>query len=89
MYKFFYDDFTHRVPFSSMSLRDIHEMNNFKDVTIESFIQLPILFKKNLISKIFYFLSFLTRKLIPDRFRMKNNWIRFSKEIMLLSIAKK
>ena len=89
MYKFFYDDFTHRVPFSSMSLKDIHEMNNFKDVTVESFIQLPILFKKNFISKIFYFLSFLTRTLISDHFRMSNKWIRFSKEIMLLSTAKK
>lgn len=89
IYKSFYDDFTHRVPFTKISLKDIHEMNNFKQISVESFIQLPILFKKNNLSLFFKFLSFVTRIIIPDIFRMKNKWIRFSKEIMLLSIAKK
>ena len=34
-------------------------------------------------------LSFLTRILIPDYFRLKIKWIRFSKELMLLSSAYK
>ena len=89
IYKSFYDDFTHRVPFTKISLKDIHEMNNFKQISVESFIQLPILFKKNNLSLFLKFLSFVTRVVIPDIFRMKNKWIRFSKEIMLLSIAKK
>ena len=89
IYKSFYDDFTHRVPFTNESLQDIHKINNFTVLNVESFIQLPILFNKNYISKFFYILSFLTRILVPEYFRMKNKWIRFSKEIMLLSIAKK
>lgn len=87
--KYFYEDFTHRVPFSKTSLRDIHQMNNFKDIEVESFIQLPIIFEKKKFNLFFKFLSFLTRILIPDYFRMKTKWIRFSKEIMLLSFANK
>lgn len=89
VYRFFYEDHTHRVPFTKVSLRDIHEMNKFKNIEVESFIQLPILFEKNFFSLFFNFLSVLTRILVPDRFRMQNKWIRFSKEIMLLSIARK
>ena len=89
IYKFFYEDFTHRVPFTKVSLQDIHKMNKFKNIQVESFKQLPIIFENNSHSFFFNFLSFLTRVLIPDYFRMKNKWIRFSKEIMLLSIANK
>ncbi len=89
IYKSFYEDFTHRVPFTNESLKDIHLMNNFKNVTVESFVQLPILFEESIKSKFFYIISFLTRIIIPDYFRMKTKWIRFSKEIMLLSIARK
>ncbi len=89
IYKSFYEDFTHRVPFTKISLRDIHAIHNFKNIKIESFIQLPILFNETIISYIFLVLSHLTRIMVPEYFRMKNKWIRFSKEIMLLSIAKK
>ena len=89
IYKSFYEDFTHRVPFTKVSLKDIHSMNNFNSINVESFIQLPILFEKNFISKIYLILSTLTRILVPDYFRMRNKWIRFSKEIMLLSSARK
>ena len=89
IYKSFYEDFTHRVPFTKVSLKDIHSMNNFNSINVESFIQLPMLFEKNFISKIYFILSTLTRILVPDYFRMRNKWIRFSKEIMLLSSARK
>ena len=89
IYKSFYEDFTHRVPFTKVSLRDIQEMNGFKEIKIESFTQLPVLFEKKYYSFFFKFLSFLTRIILPDFLRMKNKWIRFSKEIMLLSVAKK
>ena len=89
IYKSFYEDFTHRVPFTNESLKDIHLINNFKNIQVESFTQLPIIFVKNYYSFLFGILSFFTRILVPDYFRLKNKWIRFSKEIMLLSIAKK
>ncbi len=89
IYKSFYDDHTHRVPFTKSSLSDIHKMHNFKQIHVESFIQLPILFKRNTYFPFLKIFSMLTRILVPDFLRMKNKWIRFSKEIMLLSIARK
>lgn len=89
IYKSFYEDFTHRVPFTKVSLKDIHLMNNFNSINVESFIQLPVLFEKNFISKIYFILSALTRIFVPEYFRKRNKWIRFSKEIMLLSSARK
>ena len=46
IYKSFYEDFTHRVPFTNESLKDIHLINNFKNIQVESFTQLPIIFEK-------------------------------------------
>lgn len=87
-YKIFYEDYTHRTPFSKDSLRDIHLINGFKEVKIFSFKQLPILWNKNIINSLINFLSEITRVLIPNYFK-KYKWVRFSKEILLLSIAKK
>ena len=84
-YKIFYEDYTHRTPFSETSLRDIHLINGFKKVKILKFKQLPILWNNNMILNI---LSELTRVLVPNYFR-KFKWVKFSKEIILLSIAKK
>lgn len=89
IYKSFYDDHTHRVPFTKSSLSDIHKMHNFKQIQVESFIQLPILFNKNIFYPFFKMCSVITRIMFPDFLRMKYKWIRFSKEIMLLSIARK
>ena len=89
IYKSLYEDYTHRVPFTKVSLGDIHKIHNFKLISVESFIQLPVIFEKRFFSKFFYALSFITRIFVPDYFRLKNKWIRFSKELMLLSVAKK
>jgi ubiquinone/menaquinone biosynthesis C-methylase UbiE len=89
VYKSFYDDYTHRVPFTKASLNDIHKINNFKEIYVESFIQLPALFEKNIFYPFNKFLAVVTRIFLPDFLKMKNKWIRFSKEVMLLSIAKK
>lgn len=90
VYKSFYEDYTHRTPFTMESLRDIHLINNFKDVKVEKFKQLPILWSNNFFTKnLFSLISKLTEILIPDILKKKFKWIRFSKEIMLLSSAKK
>ena len=86
IYKSSYDGYTHRPPFTKKSLEDIHAVTGFKDVKVCSFKQLPILWSKNFfIKNLFIFFSEITRKLVPDYFRMKNKWVRFSKELMLLS----
>jgi ubiquinone/menaquinone biosynthesis C-methylase UbiE len=85
IYKSFYEDYSHRTPSTKISLQDIHLITNFNNVKVESFKQLPILWKKSYYIYIIKLLSFLTRVLMPDYFRLKIKWIRFSKEIMLLS----
>ena len=40
-YKDFYDDYTHRTPFSKTSLTDIQLIHNFNEVKVESLKQLP------------------------------------------------
>lgn len=87
IYKIFYEDFTHRTPFTLNSLKDIHLMNNFNDVKVEKFKQLPILWSKNVFSNIFKIISKIT-EILPDKFK-NYKWVRFSKEIMLLSTARK
>ncbi len=89
IYKSFYEDFTHRTPFTKISLKDIHLINNFKEIEVESFKQLPALWGDKIYKFPLFLLSELTRFFMPDYFRLKNKWIRFSKEIMILSSARK
>lgn len=83
--RMFYDDYTHRTPFTKNSLKDFFLINGFNNVSSEYFRQLPILWKYKKIKII----SELTRILIPDYFKAKSKWVRFSKEIMLLAAANK
>ena len=82
----FYEDYTHRTPFSKESLRDIHLITNFTEINIKSFKQLPILWNDNYF---FRLLSFLAQILIPNILKKNSKFIKFSKEIMLLSYAQK
>ena len=89
IYKSFYEDYTHRTPFTKTSIKDIHLITGFHNIQVESFKQLPILWKRNFFVFFFKFFSFLTRVFIPDYFRISTKWIRFSKELMILSKAEK
>ena len=60
-------------PFTKISLKDIHLITNFNNAELESFKRLPVLWKKNYYIYIVKLLSFLTRILIPDYFRLKLN----------------
>ena len=62
VYRGFYEDYTHRTPFTETSLKDIYLINGFKSASVEKFKQLPILWNGNLIAK---FLSEATRFLVP------------------------
>ena len=81
----------HRTPFTKLSLRDIHLINKFENFEVESFRQLPFIWNMPIILKnVFIFLSQLTQILLLMYLEKKNvKWIRWSKEIMLLSSAKK
>jgi ubiquinone/menaquinone biosynthesis C-methylase UbiE len=83
IYKTFYDDYTHRTPFTLTSLRSIFIINNFNDVKVEKFRQLPFLWSLPWL-KLF---SSIVAAVAPRSLRPYSKLVRFSQEIMLLSIA--
>lgn len=81
----FYNDYTHRHPYTQMSLRDLLKIYGFKEVTSEKFYQLPILWKYpwlEIFSKILQLLG-------PVKKIHKNKFIRWSRELMVLASGKK
>ena len=78
----FFEDFTHRTPFTPVSLRDLKIITGFKEVHVEKFIQLPIIWKCAWMIPVTKIVSLLA----PSFFK-KYKFVRFSKEIMLLSHA--
>lgn len=84
-YRMYFEDFTHRTPFMKESLHDFNVLLGFEVMTTEFFKQLP--FSWN--SKFGYFLTELIRYLPINFMKKKYKLVKFSKETMLLSIAKK
>ena len=87
----FYDDPTHISPFTPISLRKALQMAGMVDVEVKEFYQLPFTWK-------YPYLKFVPRIIgtLPDSMKWKNSkktiqrtWVRFSKEKMLLAVAKK
>jgi SAM-dependent methyltransferase len=85
-YRIYFEDYTHRTPFMRSSLRDIQLVHGFDNVQVERFRQLPVLWRYGgaLVP-----VAELTRVFTPDFFKPHSKWVRFSKEIMLLSSATK
>ena len=84
-YKIFYDDYTHRVPFTVTSLNDIMLVTSFENVQVERWRQLPILWKFLSLN----FVSILAAWLFPPILKNNSKFIRFSKEVMLLGVGSK
>ena len=85
-YRIYFEDYTHRTPFMQSSLRDIQVIHGFEDVRVERFRQLPVLWRRG---KWLLPVAELTRIITPSFTRAHSKWIRFSKEIMLLSSSRK
>ena len=85
-YKIYFEDYTHRTPFMRESLRDMQLIHGFEEVSVKFFRQLPSTWYN---SKLFFFLSELTRLFIPEILKKYFKWVKFSKEVMLLSYSKK
>ena len=86
-YRIYFEDYTHRTPFMKSSLNDILVMHGFEEVKVSFFKQLPILW-----GSLFWILnpiSSVTRLITPRILSKYFKWVRFSKEIMLLSSSKK
>jgi len=84
--RIYFEDYTHRTPFMQSSLRDIQLIHGFENIEVERFRQLPILWGEG---RLLLPLAELTRIFTPSCFRNHSKWVRFSKEIMLLSSATK
>lgn len=79
----YFEDYTHRTPFMLSSLRDIFLIHGFDNVRTEFFRQLPSVWKNPWL----LFATEFTRLFAPSFLKPHYKWIRFSKEIMLLSSA--
>lgn len=86
-YRIYFEDYSHRTPFMLESLRDIQLIHNFENVEVEFFRQLPSTWAKKRILAIF--LAEISRLIAPSTLKKHMKWIRFSKEIMILSSARK
>ena len=82
-YKTYFDDFTHRTPFTKMALTDAYKMYGFKEVRVFKFRQLPIVWKYPIMNYLCAFIS----PFIPVR--TQNKFFRWSRELMLVGIGKK
>lgn len=85
-YRMYFEDYTHRTPFTTVSLRDIQLIHGFDAVEVQRFRQLPILWG---LGRGLLPLAELTRIFVPKGLKPKSKWVRFSKEIMLLASARK
>ena len=85
VYKTFYDDFTHRTPYTLTSLKNMLLINHFKSVQVEKFRQFPALWA---IPWLVWFSKFVAL-ITPGSLKKHSKLIRFSKEVMLLSSAVK
>lgn len=82
--RIFYNDYTHVHPYDKDSLGDLLKIYDFKEVETEKFYQLPILWKYPILKIISKFLQ-----IFPVKGTHKNKFIRWSRELMVLAIAKK
>ena len=86
-YRTYFEDYSHRTPFMLEALRDIQLTCGFEDVRVEFFRQLPSTWygKPN----IAVVMAEITRLILPAQLKKSSKWVRFSKEIMLLSTSLK
>jgi len=80
-YKLFYDDYTHVRPFTDISLNQILEASGYDSIKVFKFRQLPITWN----NKFILTLSKITA--IFASHRHKNKWFRWSRELMIASVA--
>jgi len=89
----FYIDHTHVTPFTKTSLKNALYMAGFKNVEVQYFYQLPFLWKYPFLKPLVKILQLLPLPYSPYNDVSPppgiNKLIRFSKEVMLLAVAKK
>jgi len=80
-YKTYFDDFTHRTPFTKPSLIDAYKIYGFINLSVFKFRQIPIVWK-------YLALNHLCRIITPFiPVRTKNKYLRWSRELMLIGVG--
>ncbi|MCK9582210.1 MAG: class I SAM-dependent methyltransferase [Endomicrobiales bacterium] len=82
-YKIYFDDYSHRTPFTNYALEDIYKIYGFSEINVYKFRQLPIVWKYPVLN---YFCAAIS-SFIPVR--TKNKFLRWSRELMLIGFGKK
>jgi SAM-dependent methyltransferase len=82
-YKIYFDDFTHRTPFTSVSLRDLYRICDFERISVFRFRQLPIVWRFPVLNLFCTVIS----PFIPVR--TKSKFLRWSRELMLVGCGYK
>ena len=82
-YRTYYDDYTHKTPFTIVSIRDLYKIHGLDDINVIKFRQLPIVWKFPILN---YFCAFIS-PFVPAR--TKNKFLRWSRELMLISSGRK
>tara|TARA_B100000767_G_C19658379_1_gene489882 strand:+ start:368 stop:1057 length:690 start_codon:yes stop_codon:yes gene_type:complete len=77
-YKTYFDDFTHRTPFTKVALNDAYKMYGFQEVSVFKFRQLPLVWKYPIVN---YFCAFIS-PFVPVRTQQK--FLRWSRELLLI-----
>jgi len=82
-YKIYFDDYTHRTPFTKTSLEDIYSIFGFEKVYVYKFRQLPVVWRHPILNYLCAFIS----PFIPVR--VSYSFLRWSRELMLVGNGRK
>ena len=82
-YKIYFDDYSHRTPFTKPALEDIYKIFGFENIVVSKFRQLPLVWKYSVLNYVCAAIS----PFIPVR--TENKYLRWSRELMLLGSARK
>ena len=82
-YKVYFDDYTHRTPFSLYALRDIYRIFDFKEINAFKFRQLPLVWKYPVLGCACGLLA----PFIPAR--VQTPFLKWSRELMLVGCGVK
>lgn len=81
----YYDDYTHRRPYTQQGLKDLLDVSGFRSSKAELFYQLPIVWKHPSIKCLCRFLQLFVK---PEH-RPKSKFVRWSVELMILATGVK
>ena len=82
-YQIYFDDFSHKTPYTKYSLHDAYAICGFKNINTFRFRQLPVVWKYPILNLFCSLIAIFT----PHR--SKNKFLRWSKELMIAGYAEK